>query len=231
MLMNISKLIIWLLGVGIIVFLSVLANGLFEDNRVLFLDVLVLIIDYSLMVFVYGELFLSREKFAAGVPGLGVKFYTYGFYSICAIVFIFLGLILQIPFYWQLFIQVCLLALVVGGLLFSNASDDALGRVANQSQSRHANTDNLALVAQQLQLSASLSHSLDSVVKSEIQKMSERVGYITPSSSSAAHLQEDLLRNSINSLITLVNTNAPVGQVYTELEKAKEILSQRLKTY
>ncbi len=144
---------------------------------------------------------------------------------------IFVGYAYKIPFKWQLFIQACFLFLFIIGLIISNASVERLTVVANKSQVRHATKDNLSALAQQMKLAASLNHSIDPEIQKEISKFAERVGYISPSNSPAAILQENMLRSSIGHLSSLVQSNSPIDQLLTELEDAKTILSQRIRTY
>ena len=229
--MKLSNILIWLIGIGLIVVLSVLVSGLFEDKSVLLLDTAVLMICWTLALYIYGGLFVSQEEFASDVPATGVKLYSLWTYCPLAFLCIFVGYAYKIPFKWQLFIQACFLFLFIIGLIISNASVERLTEVANKSQVRHASKDNLSALAQQMKLAASLNHSIDQEIQKEISKFAERVGYISPSNSPAAILQEDMLRSSIGHLSSLVQSNAPIDQLLKELEDAKTILSQRIKTY
>ena len=229
--MNKSKLFIWLTGIVLIVFLAVLVSGLFEDKSILLLDTVVLMISYSLALYIYGGLFVSQEEFASDVPATGVKMYTLWTYCPLAFLCIIFGYAYKVPFKWQLFIQACFLFLFIIGLIISNASVERLTKVANKSQERHASTDNLFTVAQQMKLVASLNKTIDSEIQKDISKFVERVGYISPSNSQAAVMQEDMLRNSISHLVSLIQSNAPLEKLSNELENAKTILSQRIKTY
>ena len=44
-------------------------------------------------------------------------------------------------------------------------------------------------------------------------------------------MQENMLSSSIDRIMSLVNSNASIDQLLSELENAKTILSQRLRTY
>ena len=130
-----------------------------------------------------------------------------------------------------MFIQACLLFLFIIGLIISNASVERLAKVANKSKERHASIDNLSTLAQQMKLAASLNKNIDSETQKDISKFVERVGYISPSNTPAAIMQADMLRSSISHLVSLVQSNAPLEELINELENAKTILSQRIKTY
>ena len=106
-----------------------------------------------------------------------------------------------------------------------------MSEVATKSQVRHANTDMLAAKAAQMKLAASLNKSISPDIQTEISKFVERVGYVSPSSSAAANMQENMLSSSIDRIMSLVNSNASIDQLLSELENAKTILSQRLRTY
>lgn len=229
--MNKSKLFIWLTGIGLIVFLAVLVSGLFEDKSILLLDTVVLMIIYTLSLYIYGGLFVSQEEFASDVPATGVKMYTLWTYCPLAILCVICGYAYKIPLKWQLFIQACLLFLFIIGLIISNASVERLAKVANKSKERHASIDNLSTLAQQMKLAASLNKNIDSETQKDISKFVERVGYISPSNTPAAIMQADMLRSSISHLVSLVQSNAPLEELINELENAKTILSQRIKTY
>ena len=229
--MKLSNIIIWLTGIGLIAFLCVLVSSLFEDKSILLLDAVVLIICWTLALYIYGGLFVSKEEFASDVPAMGVKLYSLWTYCPLAFLCIYAGYVYKIPFKWQLFIQACLLFLFIIGLVISNASVRRLEVVANNSQVRHASKDNLSSLAQQMGLAASLNHSIDPEIQKEISKFVERVGYISPSDSPAAILQEDMLRSSIGHLTSMVQSNASIDQLLKGLEDAKTILSQRIKTY
>ena len=229
--MKISNLIVWLLGIGLIVFLCVLVSDFFVDKRVLYLDGFVLIFTYSLGLFVYGGLFVSKEEFVNEVPATGVKMFTLGIYSTLAIIWILVGFRFEVPFKWQLFIHLCLVATVIVGMLLADASVKRLAKVADESRRKHAYVDNLSASVQQIQLAASLNSSLDPTLKIEISKFVERVNYISPSNSSTAKLLEATLTNSVTSLLALINSGEANEKISCELEKANTILSQRIKTY
>ena len=229
--MKLSNLLIWLVGVGLIIVLSFLVSDLFEDKSILLLDTAVLMIIWTLALYVYGGLFVSQEEFTSDVPATGVKLYTLWTYCSLALLCIFAGFAYQIPFKWQLFIQACFLFLFIIGMIISNASVERMTEVANKSQVKHASKDNLSAMAQQMKLAASLNRFINPDIQKEIAKFVERVGYISPSNSPAAVMQEEMLRSSIGHLTTLAQSNAPIEQLLTELEDAKTILSQRIKTY
>jgi len=229
--MKLSNFFIWLIGIGLIVFLSVLVSGYFDDQSILLLDTAVLMICWTLALYIYGGLFVSQEKFASEVPATGVKLYSLWAYCPLAFTCIYVGYAYKIPFKWQLFIHICFLFLFIIGIIVSNASVERLNVVASKSQVRHTSKDNLLAMAQQMKLAASLNKTIDSEVQKEIAKFAERVSYISPSDSPAAMMQEDMLKSCIGHLASLVQSNAPIEQLLKELEDAKTILSQRIKTY
>ena len=229
--MKISNFFIWLIGVGIIVFLCVLLSGAFQDKKVLILDGSVLVIAYTLALYVYGALFVSTEKFASDVPATGVKLYALWTYVPLVFSCIVMGYAYKVSFNWQLFLQACFLFVFVLWLIVANASVNRMADVATKSQVRHANTDMLAAKAAQMKLAASLNKSISSDILTDISKFAERVGFVSPSSSATAIMQENMLINSIDRILSLVNSNASIDQLLAELENAKTILSQRLRTY
>ncbi len=229
--MKLLNFFIWLIGIGLIVFLSILLSSYFDDKSIIILDTVVLMICWTMSLYVYGGLFVSQEEFASDVPATGVKLYSLWTYCPLAFSCILIGYNNKMPFKWQLFIQICFLSLLIIGLFISNASVERLNVVSNKSQVRHTSKDNLMAMAQQMKLAASLNNTIDQDIQKEIAKFAERVGFISPSDSPAAIMQEDMLRNSISHLASLVQSNAPIEQLLKELDGAKTILSQRIKTY
>lgn len=229
--MKISNFFIWLIGVGLIVLLCVLLSGAFQDRTVLILDGTILVIAYTLFLYVYGGLFVSTDKFASDVPATGVKLYALWSYVPLVLSCMAVGYAYKISFNWQLFLQACLLFVFVVWLIVANASVNRMSEVATKSQVRHSNTDMLVAKAAQMQLAVSLNKSISSDIQAEISKFVERVGYVSPSSSAAANMQESLLNSSIDRIMSLVNSNASNDQLIAELDNAKTILSQRLRTY
>lgn len=229
--MKISNFFIWLMGVGLIVFLCVLLSGAFQDKKVLIIDGTVLVIAYTLALYVYGGLFASTEKFANDVPATGVKLYALWTYLPLVFSCITMGYVYKVSFNWQLFLQACLLFVFVVWLIVANASVNRMSEVATKSQVRHSNTDMLVAKAAQMKLAASLNRTISSDIQTEISKFAERVGFVSPSSSAAANMQENMLSSSIDRILSLVNSNASIDQLLAELENAKTILSQRMKTY
>ena len=195
------------------------------------MDGTVLVIAYTLALYVYGGLFVSTEKFASDVPATGVRLYALWTYIPVVLSCIVMGYAYRISFNWQLFLQACFFFIFIVWLIIANASVNRMADVATKSQIRHANTDMLAAKVAQMKIAASLNKSISSDIQTEISKFAERVGYVSPSSSAAANMQENMLSSSIDRILSLVNSNASIDQLLAELENAKTILSQRLRTY
>jgi len=226
-----SNIIIWLLGTGLIVLLCILLSGYFTDLRILFLDGGVLVCVYSLFIYVYGSLYYDKEEFARDVPAAGVRIPALWLYSALALAGIAAGYFAAISFSWQTFYQLCFLLLMIAGLLLGKASTERLHQVADNSQLLQQSKESLVAAAQQLRIAASVSTTLDGELKTGIGKLSERIGYISPSTTHTAKGLEDALRSSVERIQDLLNSSADPEAVSAELEKAQTILSQRLKTY
>lgn len=226
-----SKIIIWLMGVGLIILLCVLSAGLFRDMRLLLLDGGVLICIYSLFIYVYGGLYFDREEFARDVPAAGVRIPTLWLYATLSLAGIIIGILYSISFSWQSFYQLCFLFLMTTGLLLGKASTDRLHHVADTSQNRQQSKEKLADAAQQLRIAASVNTSIDSDLKTRINKLAERIGLISPSTTPAAKGLEESLKGSVVQIQDLLNSGENMETISVEVEKALAILSQRLKTY
>lgn len=224
-----STIIIWLLGVGLIVLLCVLTADLFRELRLLVLDGVVLICVYSLFIYVYGGLYYNKEEFARDVPAAGVRIPSLWCYSILAFIGIVLGRVYSVSFSWQTFYQMCFLFLMIIGLLISKASTDRLHKIADDSQQLQQSKEELLDVAHQLRTAASVDTSLEAELVLEIKKLVERVGYISPNTSPLAKNLDNLLKGSICNIYDMLNKTESNDMIYSELDKAQSILSQRLK--
>lgn len=226
-----SNIIIWLLGVGLIVILCVLLAGYFNELRLLLLDGGVLICVYSLFIYVYGGLYYDREEFARDVPAAGVRIPALWLYSTLALTGIVAGYAYSVSFSWQTFYQMCFLFLMIIGLLLGKASTERLHQVANNSQQLQQSKEQLVSLAQHLRVAASVNTSIDAELKASISRLSERIGYISPSTSPMAKGLEDSLRGTVKQLQDMLNSGASLDTLSGELQKAETLLSQRLKTY
>ena len=226
-----SKIIIWLIGVGLIALLSVLSASLFRELRLLLLDSVVLICVYSLFIYVYGGLYYDREEFARDVPAAGVRIPALWLYTTLSLIGIVIGIIRPISFSWQTFYQLCFIFLMMIGLFLGKASTERLHQVADASMQRQQSKEQLVDVGQQLRIAASVNTSLDANLKTRVNKLVERIGYISPSTTPTAKGLEESLRGSVAQLQNLLNSSASTETISAELEKALTLLSQRLKTY
>lgn len=226
-----SKIIIWLIGVGLIILLCVLSAGLFRDMRLLFLDGGVLICMYSLFIYVYGGLYYDREEFARDVPAAGVRIPALWLYATLSLAGIVVGILYPISFSWQTFYQLCFLFLMMTGLLLGKTSTERLHHVADTSQKRQQSKELLVDIGQQLRIAASVNNTIDADLKTRINKLVERIGYISPSTTTAAQGLEESLRGYVVRIQDLLSSGGNVEIISAELEKALAILSQRLKTY
>lgn len=229
--MKYSKLIVWLIGVGLIILLCVLPAGLFEDSRLLYLDGGVLICAYTLFIYVYGGLFYNREEFARDVPAAGVRIPALWLYVSLSIIGIVLGLVYSVSFSWQAFYQLFLLFLMIVGLLLGNASTERLNKVADTSQQRGQSKDQLVALAQQLRISASINTAIDAELRGSINKLSERMTYISPSTTPAATALEQSLKSTVLQIQEALDNGTKASSIIPIVDKASTLLSQRIKTY
>lgn len=226
-----KNIIIWLIGVCLIILLCVLAADWFSELRLLLLDGGVLICVYSLFVYVYGGMFYNKGEFARDIPAAGVRMYAFWLFSTLSVIGIIAGYALSVPFKWQTFYQLCFLFLMIVGLLAGKASTERLQTVADNSMQLQQSKEQLVYAAQQLRVTVSVNQSIDGDLKTDINKLVERIGYISPSSSPMAKSLEASLGASINQLHNMLNNNVDIEDISKELVKANALLSQRLKTY
>ena len=231
MTMKYSNLIIWLIGVGLIILLCVLVSGWLDDSRVLWLDGGVLVCVYTLFVYVYGGLYYSREEFARDVPAAGVRLPALWLYAALSVAGIAAGLAWRLDFSWQTFYQLCFLFLMIVGLLLGNASTERLHQVADTSQQRGQSKEQLVTLAQQLRIAASVNTAIDAELRGSINKLSERMAYISPSSTPAAAALEKSLRGTVVQIQDALNNGADTPILAPIVEKAATLLTQRIKTY
>lgn len=229
--MKYSKLIVWLIGVGLIILLSHLCSGLIKNSGTLLLDGVVLICAYSLTLYVYGGLFYSNKEFARDIPAAGVRIYALWLYVILSILGIVLGIVYSVSFSWQIFYQLCFLFMILIGLMFGAASTERMHKVADTSQQRNQSKDQLVALAQQLRITASVNTTLDAETRTSINKLCERLTYISPSNTPAAIALEKSLRSTILQIQECLDNGKDMAILSTIVEKATTLLSQRIKTY
>lgn len=229
--MKYTNLIIWFIGVGLIFLLCFLVSDYFKDSRVLFLDGGVLICAYTLFIYVYEGLFYSHEEFARDVPAAGVRIPALWLYISLSIIGIVLGFAYSVSFSWQTFYQMCFLFLMIVGLLLGNASTERLHKVADASQQRGQSKEQLVTLAQQLRIAVSVNTVIDTELRESINKLCERMTYITPCSSSVAAALENSLRNSVIQIQQGLDEGVKTPTLTPIVEKALALLSQRIKTY
>lgn len=229
--MKYLNLIVWGIGVGLIILLCILSAGLFDDSRLLLLDGGVLVCAYTLFIYVYGGLFYRREEFARDVPAAGVRIPTLWLYVALSVIGIVLGFVYSVSFSWQTFYQLCFLFFMIVGLLLGNASAERLHKVANASQQRGQSKEHLVALAQQLCITASLHTAIDAELRDRINKLSERMAYISPSNTPAATSLEHSLKSTVLQIQEALDNGADASTLTLMVEKATTLLSQRIKTY
>lgn len=229
--MKYSKLIVWLIGVGLIILLGHLCSGLVKDSRTLFLDGGVLICAYSMFLHVYGGLFFSSKEFARDIPAAGVRIYALWLYVTLSILGIVLGIVFDVSFTWQIFYQLCFLFLMLIGLMLGASATERMHKVADTSQQRNQPKEQLVALAQQLRITASINTTIDTDLRTSINKLCERMAYISPSESPAAIALEKSLRSTLTQIQEGLDSGADISALNPIVEKATTLLSQRIKTY
>ena len=226
-----SKLIVWLIGVGLIALLGHLSSGLFKDSKTLLLDAGVLICAYSMFLHVYGGLFYNSKDFARDIPAAGVRIFVLWIYIILSILGIVLGIVYSVSFSWQTFYQLCFLFLMLIGLMLGASSTERMHKVADRSQQRSQPKEQLAAMAQQMRISASINTTIDADLRTSINKLCERVAYISPSNPPTAVALEKALMSALGQIQEGLDNGADTSALNPAVEKATTLLSQRIKTY
>ena len=176
-------------------------------------------------------LYYNQEEFARDVPAAGVRIPFLWLYATLSLAGIGVGILYSISFSWQTFYQLCFLFLMTIGLLLSKASTERLHHLANTSHKRQQPKNLLVDIGQQLRIAASVNTSIDDDLNTRINKLAERIGYISPSTTAAAQGLEKKLKDSIVRIQELLSNGGNTETISAELEKAQTVLSQRLKTY
>lgn len=226
-----KSILLWLIGVALIVFLCFLSKDLLEDQNILYLDGGALICCYTLWLYTIGILFAPKEVFSDNVSSTGINMFTFSTYVCLVFLGIFIGYWYHLSFGIQLFYQLCFLFVVFLGALASNAASQKIVSVSTQSEMRHQTKNDLLLLAQQIQYSSSVNHSLPNNIKENIDKIVERIGYISPSDSDLAKAQEEKLNESLWRLSKLMTDTPVIERIDQEIELTNDILKQRIKTY
>lgn len=229
--MKYSSVIIWLVGLALIALLCFLVSDYFLDQRLLYLDGGVLICIYTLFLYVYSGLFTNAEEFARDMPAIGIRIPAFWLYSALAVIGIIAGFVYAVPFTWQTFYQLCFLFIMLVGLLTSAFSTERLHHIADTSQQRQQPKEQLVNMAQQLRVTASTNKNVDDKTRKSIDRIAERVTFISPSNSPLALSLETSLSQSLNNIHELLNSSFSPTVLADEIEKAQSLLSQRMKTY
>ena len=114
--------------------------------------------------------------------------------------------------------------------MFGAASTERMHKVADTSQQRNQSKDQLVALAQQLRITASVT-TLDAETRTSINKLCERLTYISPSDTPAAIALEKSLRSTILQIQECLDNGKDMATLSTIVEKATTLLSQRIKTY
>ena len=228
--MQYTRYIVGALGIVLIIALGFLLQDQFSDVKVLVLDVAVVIAAYIVSIYIFTRFTCNTDSFADNVPGLGVNMYFVVFYIVLAIIGILLGTFVQISFKWQLFYQMVFMVLLASGVLTGQAANQRQNHVVQNSESINKSKEQLLANAQLLKV-ASLSNVTDNHLREGINKFVERVNYLSPSQSEVARTLEEELLSSITQMQTLVKQGDDAGAIVQELEKANQILKQRIQTY
>ena len=229
--MKYSSVIIWLVGLALIALLCFLVSDYFLDQRLLYLDGGVLICIYTLFLYVYSGLFTNSEEFARDMPAIGIRIPAFWLYSALAAIGIIIGFAYAVSFTWQTFYQLCFLFIMLVGLLTSAFSTERLHHIADTSQQRQQPKEQLVNMAQQLRVTASTNKKVDDETRKSIDRMAERITFISPSNSPLALSLETSLSQSFNNIHELLNSSFSPTVLADEIEKAQLLLTQRMKTY
>lgn len=217
------------LGIVLIIVLGVMVKEYFPDPAVWGLDLAVACIAFGVATYSFSAVMGSNEEVQAGVPGMGVHIWVTGVYIVLAVAVGVIGFTVPVGFKWQLLIQLALLVMLASGIFGGLMANQRLSGVEVRSQLNHAARESLVFKSQQLKLA--VINMADAELRSRINKLCDRVAYITPSHSPMAVNIENQLSLSMDTLEQLVNAGGQAENIVQQVDRAELLLKQRIQTY
>lgn len=223
------RYIFLVLGIGLIIALGVMLKDYFSDTSVLVLDIFVSCVAYAALFYSFSAVMAPSEDVSRGVAGLGVRMWVAGLYAVLAIGMVLIGYFVPIDFKWQLLVQIALLVLLASGLFGGMMANQRLNQVEANSQLNHAAKLDLAYRGQQLKLAAIGMNDAD--MQRDVNKLAERLSYITPSHSPMAITLDDQLAKVVDSMTSMLSSGTTGEAFEQQMKRADMLLKQRMQTY
>ncbi len=217
------------LGIVLIIVLFIFVKEYFPDPAVWALDLVVACIAAAAAVYSFSAVMGSNEEVAANVAGMGVHIWVTGVYIVLAIAVGLIGFSVPVDFKWQLLIQLALLVMLASGIFGGHMANQRLNGVEVRSQLNHAARESLVFKSQQLKVAVIA--LTDEDLRSRINKLCDRIGFITPSHSPMAVNIENQISLCLDTIEQLVNAREPAENVIQQLNRAELLLKQRIQTY
>lgn len=223
------RYIFLVLGIGLIIALGILLKDYFDDTAVWVLDLVVSCVAYSALFYSFSAIMAPAEDVSAGVAGMGIRMWVAGFYTLLAVGMGVAGFFVPIDFKWQLLVQIGLLVVLASGLFGGMMANQRLNQVEANSQLNQAAKLDLSYRGQQLKLAA-IGMS-DTELQRTINKLADRMNYITPSHSPMAITLDDQLAKVVDGMVSMLSSGTNGEALEQQLQRADMLLKQRMQTY
>lgn len=197
----------------------------FIETNVRWLDFVVTSIVLGLCVFnMLKPMVNLQEKSAKQVGGLGIRWYSVGWYSLLAILLIAVNIFIAangdtpMSFAWQAFCQGILLFLLLCGLLMSEFSIKKTAEVYHSEEALKSGKADIKAEVSRLLFSAEDIPGVPSEVRNRIRALSGETRFITPSISSEALNVDKIILEDCRTIIPAL----------TDYEMNKSLINTRL---
>ncbi len=219
-----------LLGYGLIIACFILFGQSLEKN-VRILDIIITCLVFTqFAMFTIFPLVNLNNPVQKEVGMLGIHLVTINIFSLLALGWMICGMLLQIPFKYQLIGQLVILFILFIGRYATFRSGEKVQQIYEKEQNVMEGKVSLRIVMDNLMDYMATVKDLDSSILQRLQSLHEAIRFITPSDSNEAKNFDRQFVQSVEDLIVLVrNTSMNKERIEEEVGRLERILARRKK--
>lgn len=219
-----------LLGYGLIIACFILFGQSLEKN-VRILDIIITCLVFTqFAMFTIFPLINLNNPVQKEVGMLGIHLVTINIFSLLALGWMICGMLLQIPFKYQLIGQLVILFVLFIGRYATFRSGEKVQQIYEKEQNVMEGKVSLRIVMDNLMDYMATVKDLDSSILQRLQSLHEAIRFITPSDSNEAKNFDGQFVQSVEDLKVLVrNTSMNKERIEEEVGRLERILARRKK--
>ena len=219
-----------LLGYGLIIACFILFGQSLEKN-VRILDIIITCLVFTqFAMFTIFPLVNLNNPVQKEVGMLGIHLVMINIFSLLALGWMICGMLLQIPFKYQLIGQLVILFILFIGRYATFRSGEKVQQIYEKEQNVMEGKVSLRIVMDNLMDYMATVKDLDSSILQRLQSLHEAIRFITPSDSNEAKNFDRQFVQSVEDLIVLVrNTSMNKERIEEEVGRLERILARRKK--